>query len=339
MFIIQQTGLAIGVCLLAMLCWGSWSNGQKLAAQAKVPITQFYRDYVLGIALLTVLVVATLGSIGHEGRPFLADVRQAEWGRLGLALAAGVVFNLGNQLLVAGIQSAGLAIAMPVGSGIALALGLVVNYIAEPKGNLWLLVAGGALVLVSLGCSAGAYAKKQNASDQQDDNKSSSQGLFIAGAAGIANGFFFWMVTSPLAKDFAHPAAGKLTPYTALALFVGGILASNPVVEQVLRHFADSPEAAQVRYREVPARQHAVGIGSGVVWGVGMAALLLASTEAGSAISFGLSQGATIVAVLWGLFTWHEFRDAPAPAFRWLWAMGVAYVLGVGLIVLARLQQ
>jgi glucose uptake protein len=337
MFIIQQTGLAIGVCLLAMLCWGSWSNGQKLATQAKVPITLFYRDYVLGIALLTLVAVFTLGSFGQAGRPFLADVRQADWGKLGMALAAGIVFNLGNQLLVAGIQSAGLASAMPVGSGIALALGLVVNYLAEPKGNLWLLVAGGALVLASIGCSAAAYAKKQGDQPPADQQQASRRGLLLAGAAGLANGFFFWLVTAPLAANFARPAAGELTPYSALALFVLGIVASNPVVELVLRHFADAPEAAQVRYREVAARQHALGVGSGVVWGVGMAALLLASTTAGSAISFGLSQGATIVAVLWGLFAWHEFRDAPGPAFRWLWAMGAAYVLGVGLIVAARL--
>ncbi|WP_151088629.1 GRP family sugar transporter [Hymenobacter baengnokdamensis] len=337
MFLIQQTGVAIGVCLLAMLCWGSWSNGQKLVADAKVPITLFYRDYVLGILLLTAVLVSTLGSFGSQGRPFVADVRQAAGSGLGLVLAAGLVFNLGNQLLVAAIQAAGLAIAMPVGSGIALALGLVVNYVAEPQGNVWLLAAGGALVLVSIACSAVAYAKKAGDKDQGGKSGNSQQGLLIAGAAGVANGFFFRMVTSPLAKDFAHPKAGALTPYTALALFGLGLALSNPVVEQVLRHFADTPEAAQVRYSEVAARQHGIGIGSGVLWGAGMAALLLASTKAGNAVSFGLSQGATIVAVLWGLFAWHEFKDAPAPAYRWLWAMAIAYVLGVGLIVAARL--
>lgn len=161
MYIVQQTGFAIGLCLLAMLCWGSWSNGQKLVTQADVPVTLFYRDYLLSIALLVVVLVFTLGSRGQAGRPFLVDVQQASWGALGLALAAGEVFNLGNQLLVVGIQSAGLAIAMPVGSGIALALGVVVNYLAKPEGNVVLLAIGGALVLAAIGCSAGAYNAKQ----------------------------------------------------------------------------------------------------------------------------------------------------------------------------------
>ncbi len=338
MVLLNQTGFAIGGCLVAMLCWGSWSNGQKLATRNEVPVTLFYRDYVLGIALWAVLAAATLGSLGSEGLSVLADVRQATWGPLGLAFAAGIVFNLGNQLLVASIQAAGLSIAMPVGSGLALALGLVINYVAKPQGKLGLLVAGGSVVLASIACSAVAYAKKDQAADQGGAaGTSTRRGLLLAGGAGLANGFFFWLVTTSLATDFTRPEAGTLTPYTALLVFTLGMIVSNPLFEQVLRRFADKPAAARVGYGEVAARHHYVGLGSGVLWGVGMSALLLASPKAGSAISFGLSQGATIVAVLWGLVAWQEFEGASSVARRWLWAMGVSYVLGVGLIVAARL--
>ena len=339
MFIIEQTGLAIGVCLLAMLCWGSWSNGQKIAARDKVPITLFYRDYVLGIVLWAVVAAFTLGSLGEDGRPFLEDLRKADWAMLGLALAAGVAFNLGNQLLVAGIQAAGLAIGMPVGTSIALVLGLIVNYLAEPEGNVALLAAGGAVVLVSIACSAFAYLKKEaDSQDGEDDAEGSkTKGLLIAGSAGLANGFFFWMITTSMASDFADPERGQLTPYTALVVFAVGMAVSNPLFEHILRRFADTPEAAQLRYRDVTTRHHWVGVGSGLLWGLGMTSLLLASTEAGNAISFGISQGATVVGVLWGLFAWREFKGAPTTASRWLWAMGGTYVLGVGLIVAARL--
>jgi len=340
MFIIEGTGLAIGVCLLAMLCWGSWSNGQKIATRDDVPITLFYRDYVLGIAIWAVLMAFTLGSLGEEGRPFLEDVRKADWAILGLALAAGVVFNLGNQLLVAGIQLAGLSIGMPVGSSIALVLGLVVNYVAEPEGNPWLLAAGGAVVVASIACSAFAYLKKEAAStNDKEADSSKTRGLLVAGSAGLANGFFFWLITSSLATDFADPERGQLTPYTALVVFALGMAVSNPLFERILRRFADKPQDAQRRYRDVSTRHHWLGVGSGLLWGLGMLSLLVASTKAGNAISFGLSQGATIVAVLWGLFAWHEFKDAPASAYRWLWAMGGTYALGVGLIVAARLSS
>jgi len=339
MFLIEQTGLAIVVCLLAMLCWGSWSNGQKVAARDKVPITYFYRDYVLGIAIWAVVAAFTLGSVGEEGRPFLEDLPQADWAMLGFALAGGMAFNLGNQLLVAGIQMAGLAIGLSVGSSIALVLGLIVNYIAQPQGTLWLLAAGGAVVVFSIVCSALAYTKKQEAgsNNQGDDSGDKKRGLLIAGSAGLSNGFFFWLVTSSLPEDFARPESGTLTPYTALVIFTLGIVITNPLFEKILRRFADKPEAAQLRYRDVTTRHHLVGIGSGLLWGLGMTSLLVASTEAGNAISFGLSQGATIIGVLWGLFAWQEFKGAPKPAYRWLWAMSTTYALGVGLIVAARL--
>jgi len=354
MFIIENTGLAIGVCLLAMLCWGSWSNAQKVVTGQQVPVSLFYRDYVLGILLWAIVAAFTLGSFGRFGRSFLTDLHQADWSKLGLALAAGVVFNLGNQLLVAGIQAAGLAIAMPVGTGIALALGLVVNYLAEPDGNLPLLAVGGVVVLASIACSALAYrAKEQHAdkseegkadqaSDDQKEKKDSPQkggalrGLLIAGVGGIVNGFFYRLVTASLAEDFANPAPGQLTPYTALVVFALGITVSNPLFTLLLRHFADPPDA-RMRYGELSVHQHGIGILGGLGWGLGMLALLLASIEAGAAISFGLSQGATIVGVLWGLFAWHEFVGAPPVANRWLWAMGASYVVGVGLIVAARL--
>ena len=134
MFIVQNYSLAVVFCVLTMLCWGSWANARKLAP-AEWRFELFYWDYALGVLLISFLFGITLGNAGHLGRPFFADLRQASASSLGHALFGGVVFNLANILLVAAIEVAGMAVAFPVGIGLALVLGVILNYIAVPVGN------------------------------------------------------------------------------------------------------------------------------------------------------------------------------------------------------------
>ncbi|WP_247237784.1 GRP family sugar transporter [Telluribacter sp. SYSU D00476] len=331
MFIVSQPTVAIIFCLITMLFWGSWTNGQKIVTQS-APLTIFYRDYVYGIVLVSVLLAFTLGSLGEEGRPFLEDIRQADLRNILLAVAGGIIFNIGNTLLTVSILLAGLAIAMPVGTGLSLALGLVVNYLAEPGGKLPFLATGGGLVLVAIVLSSIAYKLK----GQEASSSESHKGLWIALAAGLTLGFFFVVISSSLAKELAQPEAKLLTPYTGLLLFALGVGISNPLIERLVRHFKLADSEDKTAYKEVPLKLHGIGLASGVIWGIGMITLLLGSPEAGEAVSFGLSQGATIIAVLWGLFAWAEFKDAPKKAIRLLWLMGFTYVAGLVLIVLAR---
>lgn len=332
MLIISGTFWAVATCLLAMLCWGTWSNTQKLVTR-DVAVSLFYRDYLYGIALTALLLAFTAGSLGQQGRPFLADLQQADYQNLLLALAAGVVFNAGNRLLVAGIGLAGIAIAMPVGTGISLVLGLIVNYVAEPEGHLALLATGGVLVIIAMIFGALAYRTK---GDTQAFNR---RGLVIVLLAGVLNGFFFRLIISTLPADLANPEPLTITPFTAFIAFVVGLLLSNPIIERLVSRFIpdESNDASVQTYSGMTARHHLFGLLGGLIWGIGMGALLLASQPAGSAISFGLSQGATIVAVLCGLFIWQEFAGAPPVTHRWLWLMGVCYVAGIALIVVARL--
>jgi len=333
MLVIDEYFPAVMACLLAMFCWGTWSNAQKLVTR-DAPVAHFYRDYIYGIGLMSLVLAFTVGSLGEQGRSFIDDLTQANGGKLLLALAAGLVFNAGNRLLVVGIQLAGIAIAMPVGTGISLVLGLVVNYIAEPEGKVGLLAAGGAVVILAMVFGGLAYKAKD---DDQEFNK---RGLVIVLMSGLLTGFFFRMITSTLAPDLAQPEAGALTPSTAFVAFSLGLLLSNPLLEIGVRRFIPEEkddETAEVSYADMTARQHLYGLGGGLIWGIGMGALLLASQPAGSAVSFGLSQGATIVAVLYGLFIWKEFDGAPPATNRWLWLMGGCYVAGIVLIVIARM--
>jgi glucose uptake protein len=158
MFIVQSYTTAVLFCIITMLCWGSWANTQKLAGRTW-RFELFYWDYVIGILLFSLLSALTLGSMGTEGRSFLADLKQADSGNILSAFIGGVVFNLANILLSAAIAIAGMAVAFPIGIGLALVLGVLVNYFAAQKGDPLFLFLGVALVAVAIILNARAYSR------------------------------------------------------------------------------------------------------------------------------------------------------------------------------------
>ncbi|MCI0493357.1 MAG: multidrug DMT transporter permease, partial [Planctomycetes bacterium] len=99
MVLITAYPVAVLLCFVTMLCWGSWANTQKLASK-EWRFQLFYWDYCLGVLLLTLIFAFTLGSMGDGGRGFLDDLQQADTRFVGYALLGGVVFNIANILLV-----------------------------------------------------------------------------------------------------------------------------------------------------------------------------------------------------------------------------------------------
>jgi glucose uptake protein len=141
MFIVDNYLQAIVFCVITMICWGSWANTQKLSSKSwGFPL--FYWDYTFGIMILALVFGLTLGSRGESGQAFIPNLLQASSGAIGYALLGGIVFNIANLLLVAAIDIAGMAIAFPIGIGIALVLGVIVNYFATPNGDPVLLFMG-----------------------------------------------------------------------------------------------------------------------------------------------------------------------------------------------------
>ncbi|MEO7394050.1 MAG: multidrug DMT transporter permease [Chitinophagaceae bacterium] len=203
-----------------MLCWGSWTNTQKLAAVTG-RFELFYWDYVIGILLLTVIFAFTLGSNGSAGRGFVADISQASNDNLFSAMLGGIIFNAANILLVAAISIAGMRVAFPVGIGIALVLGVVVNYINAPQGNAAMLFGGVALIGVAILLNAGAYKKMSSGSISP-----STKGADAFCCGGLI-GFFYRFVAKAMFSDFTLPETGKIGPYTAMVVFAVGILLSN----------------------------------------------------------------------------------------------------------------
>src|SRR5262245_45007979 len=158
MVLIESYSVAVLMCIITMICWGSWANTQKLASK-EWRFQLFYWDYCIGVLLLTLIFAFTLGSTGTEGRGFLADLKQANGASIGSALLGGVIFNIANILLVAAIDIAGMAVAFPVGIGLALVIGVFVTYRDNPSGNPQLLFTGVACVAAAIVLDAIAYGR------------------------------------------------------------------------------------------------------------------------------------------------------------------------------------
>ncbi len=330
MFIIESYAIAVLFCFITMLCWGSWANTQKLAGE-QWRFELFYWDYVIGIVILSLIFGITLGSFGPEGRSFTEDLQQANRSSYALAFFGGVIFNLANILIVAAIAYAGMAVAFPVGIGLALVLGVLVNYISEQKGDPFLLFLGVALVAAAIVLDAMAYRKLA-----QQRSKNPKTGLLLALVGGFLMAFFYVFVAKSMSLNFSNPEIGKFTPYGAVFVFSIGILLSNFLFNTILmKKPIEGPPLDTVDYFIGKLRVHLVGILGGIIWCVGMSFSIIASEKAGPAISYGLGQGATMVAAFWGIFIWKEFKDAPKQTNGLIVGMFVLFFVGLVLIILA----
>jgi len=332
MFIVENYGLAIMLCVITMFCWGSWANTTKLTSKTW-RFELFYWDYGIGILLTTLLLAFTLGSNGSQGRSFMNDINQADNSNMLSAFIGGVIFNLANILLVAAIAIAGMSVAFPVGIGIALVLGVIRGYIQNPQGNPVLIFGGVALITLAIILNARAYQKLQT----NTKGGVSKKGLILSVVSGCLMGLFYNFVTGSMFTNFNVPEAGKLTPYTALVIFAVGIVISSFLFNSIQMKFPFTGAPVSFGdYFKGKIKDHGVGILGGVIWCIGMSLSIFASGKAGPAISYGLGQGATVVAALWGIYVWKEFDKAPKGTKPLLNVMLLLYLAGLSMIILSK---
>jgi len=331
MVIVESYSVAVVMCFITMLCWGSWANTQKLASK-EWRFQLFYWDYSIGVLLLAVVFAFTLGSMGGAGRGFMADLSQASLNAIGYAFVGGIVFNIANILLVAAIDIAGMSVAFPIGIGIALVEGVLVNYIAEPKGNAVMLFVGVACIMIAIILDSIAYSRVPS-----QGQKTIGKGIVISIAAGILMGLFFYLVQAAMATDFAQPEAGLMEPYAAVVVFSLGIFLSNFIFNTLVmaKPFVGDPVPLGDYFSKGNLRLHLIGTLGGVIWSIGMSFANIASGAAGSAISYGLGQGATMVAAFWGVFIWKEFKDAKQGANFLVMLMFAFFILGIILVIVS----
>ncbi len=326
MFVVNSLPVAIVFCVLTMLGWGSWANTQKLAGKEKWPFELFYWDYAIGVFLFGLIFSHTFGSLGSSGPTAVQNLHAADVSYLWPALISGAIFNLSNILLVAGIGAAGMSLAFPVGVGLALVIGTVKSYLETPKGNPTLLFAGVGLIVFAMVMSAIAHSRlpRKGAHNR-------FWGVIFSVLAGGLMGLFYPQLMRSISPNFNSTpiAPGMLTPYVALFFFGAGVLGSNVVWNTLYMR------AGGVAYRDYfrgSAKLHLIGILGGCIWMAALSFNVIASSVAGPAISYALGQGATLVAAIWGLFIWHEFRGAPPGTSKYLALMLAGYTSGLALI-------
>jgi len=331
MFIVHDLGIAVLFCVVTMLGWGSWANMQKLAGKDRWPFELFYWDYAIGVFAFSLLFAFTLGSAGTAGVPFLENLRAASASAIWAAVLSGILFNISNILLVVGIDAAGMAVAFPVGVGLALVIGTVKSYVLSPKGNAALLIAGVALIVFAMIMSALAHRRMGAGARTRP-----FRGLAFSAVAGCLMGFFYPQLLAAVSPDFsASPIQpGLLTPYAALVFFAFGLLASNIVVNTI---FMRAGKVTYGEYFHGRGRLHSLGFLGGCIWMVALSLNVIASGVAGPAISYALGQGATLVAAIWGVFIWREFLGATKATWTLITLMFAGYVVGLVLIGAASL--
>jgi glucose uptake protein len=336
MVLVESYPIAVLMCIITMICWGSWANTQKLATK-EWRFQLFYWDYAIGVFLLALILAFTMGSNGTVGRSFLADLKQADMKWLGSAFLGGVIFNLSNILLVAAIDIAGLAVAFPIGVGLALVLGVITTYMAKPEGNVPMLAIGVGCVMVAIILDAIAYARLAKGA-----KTAPIKGIATSVAAGLLMGFFYSFVAKSMgAIDPVTKAveATKLTPYTAIVMFSLGLLLSNFIWNSIMmaKPLTGEPVPFGDYFTKGSPRLHLVGIIGGMIWNLGMSFSIIASTVAGAALSYGLGQGATMIGAIWGVFIWKEFKGAPEGTNKLLAGMFIFYLVGLGVLIASKL--
>jgi len=322
---------ALFLMVLSMLCWGSWANTLKLCPGYRFQL--FYWDYALGLLGASIFWGLTAGSHGHTGTAFLSDAAQTPLSIILLAAAGGAVFNVANLLLVAAIDIAGLAVAFPVGIGLALIIGAVSNYLVRPVGNPLLLFGGVALVTVAIIFDAMAYRRREAKA-----KAATTRGIVLSLVAGVLMGLFYPFVAKALTGTPMQPAPG---PYAVAYFFALGVLISTvPANLLLMRKPLDGkPPVDRKGYMNAPVSWHLAGILGGAIWCTGGVANFVASGAhlVGPAVSYSIGQGATMVSACWGVFVWHEFASAPASSKRFLLLMFIFFALGLTAVALAPL--
>lgn len=287
---------------------------------------------MIGLLLFSLLSAFTLGSFGTEGRSFLDDLMQADGRNLFSAFLGGVVFNASNILLAAAVALCGMSVAFPVGVGLALVLGVLINYFGAAKGDPLFIFLGVALIAAAIVMNGLAYRMARTGK-----RKLTAKGLLISVAAGTIMAFFYRFVASSMDLDsFTAPAAGKMTPYTAVVVFAAGVFVSNFLFNTIaMKCPVEGTPVRPSEYFGGTFRTHLVGMLGGAIWCLGESFSMIASGKAGAAISYGLGQGATLVSALWGILIWKEFRGAPGASVLCNAGMFVLFLAGLGLLIYA----
>ena len=320
MFLPHGFAAALAMTITSTVCWGSWANTYKATRGYRFEL--FYWDYAIGILVISLVWALTLGSTGGAGETFAVNVAAADRGNIVSALAGGAIFNAANLLLVAGIDMAGLAVAFPLSIGIALVVGVVLSYAIDPRGNPAALAAGVALALVAVVFDGRAYRELT-----RGGSAVSRKSVGVCIVSGLLMGSFAPFVTRALTSGHA------LGPYSIAVFFtLGALLSCFAVNVYFMRRPLVGAPVDFSGFRNARAADHLFGLLGGFVWGTGTVFNFVAASFVGVAIAYAIGQAAPMVAALWGVAVWREFRGAPPRAWMYIGVMFACYVAALAVL-------
>lgn len=323
MFVPSTFVAALVMTILSTICWGSFANTLKLTKNYRFEL--YYWDYAFGIFLTAVVLALTMGSMKGGEAAFVANVQTAAPMNLLFAAIGGFIFNIANVLLLAGIEIVGLAIAFPIAIGIALVEGVVLSYALQPKGSPALLAMGVLMAVVAIVLIGKAYGALQPAG-----RTTSRKGQIVCIVSGALMGLFAPFVTRSMTAE------QPLTPYTVAVLFTFGALACCFVFNVYLmkKPLVGTP-VGFADYKRASLSYHLLGLAGGAIWSIGTTFNFVAASLVGVAISYAIGQASPMIAALWGVAVWREFRGASGKAKGYLAGMFASYVLALVLIASA----
>lgn len=339
MVLVHNFTLVLLCCIYCCICWGSWANTQKLVQKKDWSFPLFYWDYIFGFFLTAVIGAFTLGSLGSEGESFLENFKTMDWTSVGWAMLGGIVWNAANIFLTAANAIAGMAVGFPIGGGLGWIGGVVFNYLLvvlagqKYPGNEVLLWVGLVIAVAAILFCAKAYS---NLTTSQ--HRTPKSGIVMAVISGIGLMFFYGLVVKSISPEYVSGGTGTLTPYSAVFFFALGVLISTPVVNGLaMAHPVEGGRKVTMKdyFTKGDTKTHLIGLLGGFIWMSGMVISFMGSGGGNPAVNYALSNASPVVAMIWGVLIWKEFKGAPKGTNKLLLAMFLLFIAALVLISMA----
>lgn len=333
--------IALLLAVIASICLSSWANTQKMAGN-KYRIELYYIDFTLGAFLVALAICFTLGSVNQAEITFTDSLMGIAFRKVAIAIGAGVLFHLANAFFISTVSISGLAVAFPVGVGLATLLALIVNYFLNPQGNITMLLGGMIFLVGAMVVSARAYGLaaqvRRSMEAAQAAAALSEQPVQVPRGAptrrprktgktkslatksvilSLLAGFFLAPV--PALLDMSREGDLGIPPYIVIMFFAVGMLFVSLLVSPFWMNFPieGEPLGIAAYWKKGGVKPHLLGLVGGAIAMAGFSSLALsaavpANQQIGTVLSYALSMGILVLGTAWGTFAWGEWNGAGA---------------------------
>ena len=323
MILVTNITVALICCIYCCLCWGSWGNTQKLVQKPEWTSFLFYWDYIAGLFLTSLL-----GLLLFNGGNYLGNVTLES---IGWAALGGLIWNIANLFLTAANGIAGMSVCFPIGGGLGWVGGIIFNYFASGfTGDERLLWLGVVLAIAAMILSGVSYGRLAGS-----EKKSPLAGILFAFISGFGFAFFYGLVIKATAPEFG--GVGTLSPFQAVFFFGLSALLSTLLLNPVaMRHSVEGKTTMKDYFSNGDTRTHLIGMLGGFIWMSGMViSFMTMRAEVNKAVAYALSNASPLVAMVWGVLIWKEFKQAPKGTNKFVYAMFFCFLAALVCITLS----